>query len=266
MIIEAPTQLELGDLTQRWRAGRDYYRPAGETIQTSAYEVAPIASDKIAKAFILEHHYSGSFPAARFRYGLYHQGELVGVAVFSVPCNPAALRELPGGEGVELGRFVLLDSVPANGETWFLARCFELLALQGIPGVVSFSDPMPRRSAGRVVFGGHLGTIYQAHNAVYLGRARADKLLLLPDGRTLHRRSLSKLRSGDKGWRRVAETLQAFGAEAPGEDLRAWADRWVPEITNAVRHPGNHKYAWTIGRRYRRHLPASLPYPKALAA
>lgn len=252
---------------QRWRHGRDHYRPAGEPIPTHRYEVAPIPDDRTAKAFVLEHHYSGTFPAARFRHGLYRAGQLVGVAVFSVPCNPAALRELPGGNGVELGRFVLLDDVEANGETWFLARAFELLGAEGVPGVVSFSDPMPRTNAeGVTVFGGHVGTIYQAHNAVYVGRARAERLLLLPDGRTLHRRALSKLRAGDRGWRPVAAMLQSFGADEPGEDLRAWADHWVPKLCTSVRHPGNHKYAWTIGRRHRRHLPATAPYPKALAA
>lgn len=248
--------------TQRWRDRRDTYRPAGEVIETSRYEVAPIPDDRTAKTFVLQHHYSGSFPAARFRHGLYHGEDLVGVAVFSVPCNPHTLRELPGGEGVELGRFVLLDEVPANGETWFLARAFELLRLEGVPGVVSFSDPMPRMVGERTVFGGHVGTIYQASNATYLGRAKPDRQLLLPDGRTLHRRSLAKLRAGDRGWRTVAGALEAFGADAPGEDLRAWADTWVPRLTTARRHPGNHKYAWTLERRDRRHLPASLPYPK----
>jgi hypothetical protein len=32
--------------------------------------------------------------------------------------------------GVDLGRFVLLDQVEANGESWFLGRAFELLAQQ----------------------------------------------------------------------------------------------------------------------------------------
>ena len=39
---------------------------------------------------------------------------------------------------VELGRFVLLDSVAGNGETWFLARSFEILRKHAIVGVVSF--------------------------------------------------------------------------------------------------------------------------------
>ena len=38
--------------------------------------------------------------------------------------------------------------------------------------------------------------------------------------------------------------------------------RWLPKLTQPMRHPGNHKYAWTLQRRDRRHLPDSLPYPK----
>ena len=83
------------DVAQRWRGRRDRYRPAGETIATREYEVAPIAEDRVAKAFVLEHHYAGTYPAARFRFGLYHSGKLVGVAVFSVPTNDRTLALFP---------------------------------------------------------------------------------------------------------------------------------------------------------------------------
>ena len=80
---------------------------------------------------MLAHHYSLSYPSARVRFGLFTRGCLVGVAVFSHPCNDRVLTSvfpLSPLESVELGRFVLLDSVPANGESWFLARTFECLA------------------------------------------------------------------------------------------------------------------------------------------
>src|SRR5262245_22283895 len=117
------------DRTLRWRNRSSSFRPAGELIRTADYDVAAIATDREAKAFVERHHYSASYPAARFRFGLYRQAELVGVAVFSVPMSPAVLAGFPGGasSSVELGRFVLLDDVPANGESWFLARCFEQL-------------------------------------------------------------------------------------------------------------------------------------------
>lgn len=146
---------------QRWRGGRSVYRPPRETITPRHYEIAEESADGPVKRFIETHHYSGSYPAARFRYSLRRHGHRVGAAVFSVPMNPRSITNaLPGAEaheGVELGRFVLLDEVPGNGESWFLARCFEQLRGKGLRGVVSFSDPMPRRTAaGEVVFRGHL--------------------------------------------------------------------------------------------------------------
>lgn len=258
------------DRVQRWRERRDSYRPAGEPIATHLHEVAAIPDDRTARAFVEEHHYSASFPAARFRFGLYRTGQLVGVAVFSHPAQPRCLDVLPGVglERVELGRFVLLDEVASNGETWFLARCFDELRREGLAGVVSFSDPMPRQSAdGEVITPGHVGTIYQAANAVFLGRSKPRRLLLLPNGTCLHPRALAKIRSGDRGRDYVAALLIRHGAERPlaGEDLAAWAACWVPRLTREVYHPGNLKYAWALQRRDRRFLPASLPYPKLAA-
>lgn len=251
---------------QRWRGGRDTYRPAGETIRTADYEVAPIESDTIAKQFVLDHHYSGCYPAARFRFGLYHREDLVGVAVFSQPMSTGVLKPLPGNpaDSVELGRFVLLDNVPANGETWFLARAFELLR-QHVVGVVSFSDPMPRDDlAGSVVFGGHVGTIYQAFNAVYVGRGARRTLHLLPDGTVFSARAASKIRQRERGWRYAAAQLERFGVPALGrtEDAAAWLRDALKQVTRTRRHPGNHKYAWALSRRDRRFLPVSQPYPK----
>lgn len=151
-------------VVQRWRERRDLYRPAGETIVTAHYEVAAIPDDTTAKAFVEQHHYSGSYVAARRRFGLYWGGLLVGVAVFSVPMQAAVLDRLPcpRAASVELGRLVLLDRVPANGETFFLARAFDQLRREGFEGVVSFSDPMPRtRADGTTSFTGHVGTVYQ---------------------------------------------------------------------------------------------------------
>jgi hypothetical protein len=256
------------DRAQRWRDRRASYRPAGETINPLRFDVSELEDDRTAKNFVQAHHYSGSYPAARFRYGLWTGGHLVGVAVFSVPANDAALAVLPGAreEGVELGRFVLLDQVPANGETWFLARAFECLRWEGLAGVVSFSDPVSRTNlAGEIIFPGHLGVIYRAHNAVYLGRARARIHRLLPDGTVFSPRAIQKIRSGEQGWRYAAAQLERWGAEPlqpwRAEDRISWLEEWLPKLTRPLRHKGNLKYAWALNRAGRRHLPASLPYP-----
>ncbi len=258
-------------MNQRWRLRLATYRDPSEQIRTSDFEVAAIADDTAPKTFVEEHHYSGSFPAARFRFGLYRRGQLEGVAVFSHPCNNKVLTNTfpwcPLLEAVELGRFVLLDSVAGNGESWFLARCFEHLRAEGLAGVVSFSDPMARTALdGSQVFPGHLGTIYQATNAVYLGRATARTLKLLPDGRAFNARTGQKIRKGERGADGAVEQLRAHGAPRLEGDPVAWLRTWSERLTRNVRHPGNHRYAWALAKRDRRRLPDSLPYPKLARA
>jgi hypothetical protein len=255
---------------QRWLFGRDSYRPPDEPIRTAEYDVAALPDDALAKAFVLRHHYAGSYPAARWRFGLFRRGALQGVAVFSHPCNDRVLTGVfPGRatDSVELGRFVLLDEVPGNGETWMLGRCFALLRREGLAGVVAFSDPCRRLNRqGVPVFGGHVGIVYQAFNGVYLGRGTPRTLTLLPDGSVLSDRAQQKVRSADQGVRYAVARLVACGAEPPSSFepafLAAWLGQWKARLCHAVRHCGNHKYAWALGRRVR--LPPGRPYPKQL--
>ncbi len=256
---------------QRWREGATRFITPSHVFDPRAFDVVTIDADKLAKGFVLSHHYSGSYPAARYRFGLYRRGELAGVAVFSHPCRDDVLTNVfPGTptDSVELGRFVLLDDVGFNGETWFLARAFDLLRTEGLRGVVSFSDPMPRQRAdGTTVFAGHIGTIYQAFNGIYLGQAPTRTIRLLPDGRTFSARAMQKIRSRDQGWEYSAAQLVAVGAAPLGatEDSREWLRTWLPVVTRTARHPGNLKYAWGLDKRSRRSLPASQPYVKRAA-
>jgi hypothetical protein len=235
------------------------------------YEVAEIPDDTTARAFIEEHHYSGTYPAAIVRFGLYWHALLVGVAVFSFPCNSATLTNVFPQVSIELllelGRFVLLDVAPANCETWFKARCREVLKRLGYVGIVSFSDDVARTDAdGRKIFAGHIGTIYQASSGVFLGRGTARTLRLLPDGRVFSDRAAQKIRAGEQGWVYASKQLEAFGAAPAPEDAderREWLKVWTPRLTRRLRHPGNLKYAWSLQRSVR--LPGSLPYPKVKA-
>lgn len=255
---------------QRWRSGRATWRPARELFDPRAFDVAPIASDKIAGAFVKEHHYSGTMPAARWRVGLYERAELVGVAVFSVPMHAAVLRPWTMKDAVELGRLVLLDRVLANAESWFVARCFEHLRREGVGGVVSFSDPEPRTTTeGETVFAGHWGTTYQSLNATYVGRGTAQTLRLLPDATSFSARAASKIRARDQGWEYAVAQLVSAGARAPTAaerdgvaGLRSWLAEVLPATTRPMRHYGNLKYLWGLTPGARRMLPDALPYPK----
>lgn len=264
---------------QRWRERRESYRPAGEVIRTSEYGVEEV-SEPEAKAFIKTHHYAGDFPADRFRFGLKRFGRLVGVAVFSHPVNNRALtKEFPVHhlEATELGRLVLLDEVPANGESFFVARTFDALRrkpvvdrktgqeLRGILGVVSFSDPVRRRtSEGQVIAPGHTGCVYQALSACYVGRSDGRTLHLLPDGRVFNHRTEQKIRKREVGWRYGVEELRSYGADPVWDDPKAWLEHWLPRITRPLVHKGNHKYKWALHRSMRASLGASKPYPKQI--
>lgn len=241
----------------RWRERRSRFRRPDEQIRRYQYDVGPIQGDRVVKAFVERHHYSGTYPAARMRFGLFRAGQLVGVAVFSHPTNEKTLTNVFGGDAkdsLELGRFVLLDDVPGNGETFFLGQCLRTLRNEGYRGVVSFSDPVPRyRSNGEAVFPGHVGTIYQAGNAVFLGRGSPGRLYLLPDGRSLSRRAISKIRNNEQGRSYAAQQLVAVGADDPDrvvglfyESWEEWLAFWLARLTRNVYHPGNFRYGWSL--------------------
>jgi len=265
---------------QRWRDRRGTYVPPSLTFNPARFGVEVIADDTTARLFVERHHYSGSYPAARCRVGLFDmngfmRGALVGVAVFSVPMQQAVIPRwlnVDPAEGVELGRFVLLDTIAANAETWLLRQAFQALKAEipTVRGVLAYSDPVPRRDvSGRLIMPGHIGTIYQAHNGRYLGRGSARTLLIDSQGRTISARMLSKIRADDQGWEYAVRELELRGAppRQPGESGAGYLKRALPfVVAQRIRHPGNLAYAWPLGtRRERPQLPPSLPYPKQVA-
>jgi hypothetical protein len=207
-----------------------------------------VGADTTVRRFVQAHHYSGTMSSARVRFGLFEHGDLVGCAVFGDPRNYAALKPWSKDTALDLGRFVLLDRVPGNAESWFIARCLDHLRAAGYAGVVSLSDPQPRTTCdGDVVFPGHVGTIYQASNALYVGKTRGDYEYLFSDGTSFFAGNLSKIRSRAKGWRYATEQLVAHGAEPPPPgDLRAWLERELVRVTRKVKHLGKHRYLFPL--------------------
>jgi hypothetical protein len=266
-------------MCQRWTRGRVSWQAAdpSERFDARRYEVHPI-DEATAKAYVLAHHYLGTYPAASRRFGLYRAGGLVGVAVYSVPVQVRVLTNaLPGcepyRESLELGRFLLADPEPGNAESWFIARCHEVLAAAGLRGVVSFSDPLRRVTAdGTVVAPGHVGYIYQATNAIYTGCGKPGIITVLPDGLVLSDRSAAKIRRRDQGHEYAERILTDRGARPMrvGECPSAWLRAAVEEAGGRrIRHPGCHRYVFQLGRnrrareRVRVGLP-SLAYPKQI--
>ena len=237
---------------QRWEAGRARWVPRRHVVDTNKLEVALIGEAE-ARDFVLTHHYSGSYPAARLRAGLFMAGRLVGVAVFSEPANPATIpawtnQVYSRAQGVELGRFVLLDHVGFNAESYFWSKARRLLRVHkpDVRVMISYSDPVRREAlSGEVVMPGHVGQIYQATNAAYQGRASSRTLYLDPHGKVVSPRALLEEASRTR--------------QRTGESARQWVERARGHL-RTLRHPGNHVYLWGLTRRDR--VPKGLTPPR----
>ncbi len=284
-------QIEMGEVCQRWRDRRHSWRPTHEGgFDPARYLVREVPTGQfgMAKAFVLAHHYSGSWPAVRFVYNLYDitAGErLVGVLTLGIPMHVGVLqgpfkRLTPYVESLELNRLVLLDEVPANAETWFQARAFRLAAARNVKGIVAHSDPEPRQrmtpTGPELVHPGHYGTIYQAKGMEYLGRTRPRRLTVLPDASILTDRAIAKVRAAGhhagRGHAGIERRLVTYGARprSLGEPGGEWLEEALLTIGATVMdHGGNHRYRLWIGPRARRasgslsgSVITALPYPK----
>lgn len=123
----------------------------------------------IGRDFIIEHHYSGTCHGGPMCWGAYDGLRLVGVVAFATPISENVRKSIwkdqfadeMKNHTTELHRLVTLDECPKNTESWLISR-----ALRGLKeykpkykAVISFADSTE----------GHIGTIYQASNAIYYG-------------------------------------------------------------------------------------------------
>lgn len=264
--------------SQRWRDRRSRFVPASSEIDPAMLAVDVINTARDAAPFVAQHHYSGSMPVTRLSVGLFHNGagrrsKLVGVCVFSHPINDAAIPKSAGlrdaRAACDLGRLALLDDVGGNGETFLVSRAFKLLrqAKPEIISVVSYADPVRRfDETGRVFLPGHVGQLYCVMGSRYVGRSSPRTDLVMPNGRLVSSRAVSKIRNDETGRRYAIGRLIAAGARAPasGENPRDWlADLERSGFLTRRRHPGNHTYVFPLTKAARlasRRIPA-MPYP-----
>ena len=135
-------------------------------------------------------------------------------------------------DSIELGRFVLLDSVPANGENWFLtakrSSACEATGWQASWASVMHNGRNGRPSRAR-------GICCQATAATYLGRTEPITVRLLSDGTVFNDCAIQKIRSGEHGWLYAAVLLERFGAApAPRDGREDWLRTWLPRLTRRL--------------------------------
>jgi len=264
--------------SQRWRDRRARFVPADSEIDPRTLAVDVIDRRRQAAPFVAAHHYAATMPVCRLAVGLFRNGaggtsQLVGVCAFSVPINNASVPKSAGLDdptsACDLGRLVLLDDVGGNGESFLVSRAFRLLRRErpAILTVISYADPIRRIDAdGQVYLPGHVGALYATMGSRYVGRSSPRHDLLMPDGRPISSRALSKIRNGETGQRYAVDQLLQAGARPPliAEDRATWLTGLERSgFLRRRRHPGNHVYVFPLTRAARiaaRRVPA-LPYP-----
>jgi hypothetical protein len=291
------------NVSQRWREGMSDFVPNTGTVPKAAYEVEQI-DGAVAKCFVKKHHYLPNFPQIGAAYGLYTNcgAKLVGVAIWSNAARNSEVRygRVEKNEIRDLSRLVLLDEVPGNAESFFVAEArrqylkYHKTKKRTFGGskrtpsklrvLLSMSDPVPvSDSEGNIILPGHIGNVYQALNAYYVGRSSPKtQLVVTPGGHIMAGRGYSKVdawlrddskagRGGEtmldrldkmlpvRGFkearRRSGKTTEALLKEKDGRGRNRWGLR-------TQHHPGNIVYAWLVGdKRENRATLKRLPAP-----
>lgn len=201
--------------------------------------VAPIPA-RDAVAFVSALHYSRSAAPGVARYGWVEDGRLLGVSIFDNG-NHATRQGVFGPEYASSvfhhHRLAVHPDAPHGSTSGFLAASLRALAAdRGALAVVTYAD----------IDAGHVGTIYQATNAVYTGvTTRGNLYFRRPDG--------------------SVGTMQSLGGHRTWPERRAMARELGWEERRSA---GKHRYVYLlkppgVGRR---RLPTlrwpALPYPR----
>lgn len=130
----------------------------------------------VGQEFLLKNHYLHRKAPSEYTFGLFlRNNELVGVCTFHTPFSPG-LKRMFGEENkndvIELNRLALLDFLPKNSESWFVAKCLNSKLIKKRI-IVSFADTTQN----------HNGTIYKALNFIYTGLTKKKKNMTVGDGR-----------------------------------------------------------------------------------
>ena len=122
-------------------------------------KVLPIKNEE-AYPWLLEKHYAKRIPQIMFAFGLYEDGQIVGVVTYGIPASPSLCMGICGKEYsdkvLELNRLCLMDNYK-NQSSFLIANSIKLLPKPTI--VVSYADTEK----------GHVGYVYQATNFLYTG-------------------------------------------------------------------------------------------------
>lgn len=188
-----------------------------------------------AKAIMERHHYLHSLPGGtQLSFGIFLRSRIMGA--ITIGCGPAQAHRLVEGAALKdcgaLTRLWLSDELPSNSESRVIGVVLRALRKNtGLKFLISYADPAQ----------GHLGTIYQATNWLYIGMSSPMHLYDLGDGVERHSRSFS----------------HAFGSHS----MKHFARHGVH--VKIVKQSAKHRYIYFLDKDFRDRLKvAVLPYPE----
>lgn len=213
--------------------------------QRSLFDVEDVSPDQVARPselvvdrvsttdvdeFARRYHYSENGGSRLWRYGLWHGVTLYGIVSYNLPtrtvCESVFGQEHGPDRIAHMGRLVCADHAPKFSESRLIAGSLPLLRIDypTVWGVLTYADTSV----------GHIGTIYQATNALYTGLGGDVNYFIDP-----------------KGQRRSAY-LSGYVTQA-----RADAMGWTHHVGGM-----KHRYLYLLGSKtHRRHLHTWLRLP-----
>lgn len=207
------------------------------------FSIKIIEDKKFCKEFIEKNHYSHKIPQAiKYRFGMYCNDKLLGIAIFSIPANRFTITSVFNKEnqhiGIELSRVFTIDKTPKNFESYCISKMLKWIKENTqYDVVVSYADPNF----------GHFGYLYQALNGIYIGESTKEIRYLMPNGELITRRGLGRKN---------------------GDSEKEHIERILKDGAKKIKMNGKHKYIFfTCNKRRKKELLSKmkkeiLPYPK----
>ena len=182
-----------------------------------------IVHRKDIRDFIEEHHYSHNINGliSDYCFGMYDKEDnMVGAMIYGRMAMANQWRKYAvnehstGTSVIELRRLVLIDDTPKNSESYFIAKSLKWLKKHtDVEVIVSYADPNY----------GHVGTVYQASNFVYLGKTSPGRVIMYK-GKKYHDKAIRTKHKGElkpfaKELRNTLETQEAYYVKQESKNI-----------------------------------------------
>lgn len=158
-------------------------------------EVRRISSNDV-RPFLLDIHYARRIPSITDAFGLYVNGELVGIVTYGIPASPSLCTGIAGEENQyrvkELNRLVIrpeFNGRNLNYASYLVSHSLKMLDNNTF--VVSYADTAWT----------HVGYIYQACNFLYTGKTKERTDIYTGEGKHSRHYTDEERDSRQRQWR-----------------------------------------------------------------